>query len=79
LNFFEGSPQGLSADLLQEGATGASGNVYEPYLVACARPDYLFPAYYQGRNLGESFYLSLGHLSWQAVVLGDPLCSLGKP
>jgi uncharacterized protein (TIGR03790 family) len=79
LNFFAGSPQGLSGDLLQEGATGTSGNVYEPYLVASARPDYLFPAYYQGRNLIESFYLSLMHLSWQSVVLGDPLCSLGKP
>jgi uncharacterized protein (TIGR03790 family) len=79
LHFFAGSPQGISADLLQEGATGASGNVYEPYLISCARPDYLFPAYYQGRNLVESFYLSLMHLSWQSVVLGDPLCSLGKP
>jgi len=79
LHLFAGSPQGLSADLVQEGATGASGNVYEPYLVGCVRPDYLFPAYYQGRNLVESFYLSLMHLSWQAVVLGDPLCALGKP
>ena len=79
LHFFGGSPQGLSADLLHEGATGASGNVHEPFLTACARPEYLFPAYYQGRNLAESFYLALPHLSWQAVVLGDPLCSLGKP
>jgi uncharacterized protein (TIGR03790 family) len=78
-HWFAGSPQGLSADLLHEGATGASGNVYEPYLQGCARPDYLLPAYYQGRNLAESYYLSLVHLSWQGVVLGDPLCSLGKP
>jgi len=78
LHYFGGSPQGLSADLIQDGATGASGNVYEPYLQACARPDYLLPAYYQGRNLAESFYLSLPLLSWQGVVLGDPLCSLGK-
>lgn len=79
LHFFAGSPQGLSADMLQDGATGASGNVYEPYLAGCARPDYLLPAYYQGRNLAESYYLSLPWLSWQGVVLGDPLCSLGKP
>ena len=78
LHFFAGTPQGLSADLLHDGATGASGNVYEPYLQGCARPDYLLPAYYQGRNLAESFYLSLPWLSWQGVVLGDPLCSLGK-
>jgi uncharacterized protein (TIGR03790 family) len=76
---FGGSSQGLSADLIHEGATGASGNVYEPFLTGCARPEYLLPAYYQGRNLAESYYLSLPYLSWQGVVLGDPLCSLGKP
>ncbi len=74
-----GSPQSLTADLIHEGATGASGNVYEPYLAACARPDYVLPAYFEGRNLAESFYLGLQFLSWQSVVLGDPLCSLGNP
>ena len=78
-HFFAGSPQSLSADLIHEGATGASGNVYEPYLTACVRPDYLFPAYVQGRNLAESYYLGLMYLSWQGIILGDPLCSLGKP
>ena len=73
------SPQGLSADLIHEGATGASGNVYEPFLVGCARPDYVLPAYFEGRNLAESFYLGIAFLSWQGVVLGDPLCTLGKP
>lgn len=78
-HWFAGSPQGLSADLIHEGATGASGNVYEPYLQGCARPEYLLPAYYEGRNLAESFYLAIPWLSWQGVVFGDPLCSLGKP
>ncbi len=79
LHFFEGSPQGLSADFIHEGATGASGNTYEPFLTGCARPDYLLPAYFQGRNLAESYYVALPLLSWQGVVLGDPLCTLGKP
>jgi uncharacterized protein (TIGR03790 family) len=74
--YFAGSPQGLVADLIHEGATGASGNAYEPYLNACARPDYFLPAYNQGRNLAESYYLSLIYLSWQSVVVGDPLCVL---
>ena len=73
------SPQGLAADLIHEGASGAAGNVAEPFLVGCARPDYVFPAYLAGRNLAESFYLGIAFLSWQGVVLGDPLCSLGKP
>ena len=52
------SPQGLTADLIHEGATGASGNVYEPYLAGCARPDYVLPAYFEGRNLAARvFYL----------------------
>jgi len=73
------SPQSLAADLIHEGATGAAGNVFEPFLVGCARPDYVLPAYFAGRNLAESFYLGIEFLSWQGVVLGDPLCSLGKP
>jgi len=79
LHFFAGTPQTLIADTIHDGATGASGNTYEPYLARCVRPDYLLPAYYQGRNLAESYYLSLPWLSWQGVILGDPLCSIGKP
>ena len=74
-----GSPQGLTGDLLHEGVTGASGNVYEPFLQGCVRPDYLLPAYYHGHNLAESFYAGMPWLSWQGIVAGDPLCSLGKP
>jgi uncharacterized protein (TIGR03790 family) len=76
---FRGTTQSLAADYLQEGATGASGHVYEPYLEATPRPNYLFPAYYAGRNLAESFYVSIPWLSWQNIVLGDPLCALGRP
>jgi uncharacterized protein (TIGR03790 family) len=78
LRFFAGSPQGLTADLLHEGATGASGHVYEPYLRFTPQPQHLFPAYLAGRNLAESFYLSIPALSWQNIVVGDPLCSLGE-
>ncbi len=73
--FFDGSPQSLIADDIHEGVTGISGNVYEPFLTACARPQILFPAYVQGLNLAESFYLALPVLSWQGVVIGDPLVS----
>jgi uncharacterized protein (TIGR03790 family) len=77
--WFAGSPQSLTADFILEGATGASGHVYEPYLTFTPRPDFLLPAYFSGRNLAESFYLSIPALSWQNIVIGDPLCSLGKP
>jgi uncharacterized protein (TIGR03790 family) len=78
-HWFAGSPQSLSADSIHDGATGCSGHVYEPYLSYTPRPDLLLPAYYSGRNLAESYYLSIPALSWQNVVLGDPLCRLGKP
>lgn len=73
--FFDGSPQSLIADYIHEGVTGIAGNVYEPYLNACARPQVLFPAYVSGLNLAESFYAALPLLSWQTVVIGDPLVS----
>jgi len=74
-----GSGQSLAADLIEEGATGASGHVYEPFLSRTPRPDYLFPAYLSGRNLAESFYLSIAWLSWMNIVVGDPLCRLRAP
>jgi uncharacterized protein (TIGR03790 family) len=77
--FFAGSPQTLTADYIHDGATGASGHVYEPYLAYTPRPDILLPAYYQGRNLAESYYLAIPALSWMNLVIGDPLCTLGKP
>ena len=73
--WFGGSPQSLVGDLIREGATGAAGQVSEPYLQSAVRPDVLFPAYVSGFNLVESFYLSIPHLSWQTVVIGDPLCA----
>jgi len=78
-HFFAGSPQSLTADYIHEGVTGCSGHVYEPYLAATPHPQYLFPAYFNGRNLAESYYLSIPSLSWQNIVVGDPLCKIGKP
>ena len=72
-------PQTMTADYIHEGATGASGHTDEPYLAMCPRPDYLLPSYYTGRTLAESYYSAIPALSWQNIVIGDPLCSLGKP
>jgi hypothetical protein len=74
--WFAGSPQDLVADFVREGVTGMSGSVWEPLLFFCARPNYVLPAYAAGRNLAESFYLGIAGLSWQTIVIGDPLCKL---
>jgi uncharacterized protein (TIGR03790 family) len=75
-SWFAGSPQDLSADFVHEGVTGMSGHVWEPYLAFCPRPNYVLPAYANGRNLAESYYLGIQALSWQNIVIGDPLCKL---
>lgn len=76
---FAGSGQTLTADYIHDGATGASGHVYEPFLQFTPRPNILLPAYFHGRNLAESYYLAIPMLSWMNVVVGDPLCRLGTP
>jgi len=78
-HFFAGSPQALTADYIHEGVTGCSGHIDEPYLAANPRPELLLPAYYSGRNLAESYYVSIPTLSWQTIVVGDPLCRIGRP
>ncbi len=74
--WWAGAPQTLTADYIEEGATGASGHVTEPYLHFCPRPEVLIPAYLKGRNLAESYYLAIPALSWQNIVIGDPLAKL---
>lgn len=75
-SYFAGSPQSMILDYVWEGVSGIAGNVDEPYLAYTSHPDILIPAYLSGRNLAESFYLSLPVLSWQSIVIGDPLCHL---
>ena len=75
-SYFAGSPQSMILDYIWEGVSGVSGYVDEPYLQYTVRPDQLFPAYLSGRNLAESYYLSLPVLSWQSLIVGDPLCRL---
>jgi len=74
--WFKESPQTLVADYIREGASGAAGHVFEPYLGFTPRPDHLFPAYLSGRNLAESYYSAIPTISWMTVVIGDPLCRL---
>lgn len=76
--YFAGAPQTLIGDYIEEGVTGVAGNVDEPYLQLTPRPEILLPLWLEGRNLAESYYRALPALSWQNIIIGDPLCSLGK-
>ena len=74
-SYFEGAPQSLAGDLIRSGVTGIAAHVAEPFLDATIRPQILFPAYFRGMNLAESFYLAMPDVSWQTIVIGDPLCA----
>jgi uncharacterized protein (TIGR03790 family) len=70
-----GQPQSLAADMIRDGVTGISAHVSEPFLEGSIHPNILFPAYLSGFNLIESYYLAMPYLSWQTVIVGDPLCA----
>ncbi len=59
--------------LIARGAAATVGNVYEPYLMGSHHFDVLHDRLLKGYTLVESAYMAIGLLSWQNVVIGDPL------
>lgn len=60
--------------MLKHGAAATIGPVYEPYVQAFPLPELFFAALTEGYlNLGESYLVSLPYISWQMVLVGDPL------
>lgn len=64
---------GWVGPLVARGATAACGNVFEPFLQHTHRPDLLLSALLRGHTLAEAAYFALPSLSWQAILVGDPL------
>ena len=67
--------QSLVADILEDGASGIKGYVYEPYLTAVSSPSVLLSSYSSGFNLAESYAAANTMASWMGVVVGDPKMS----
>ena len=65
--------EGWCGPLIARGATATVGNVYEPYLEYLHRPDMLLDALIHGDDLVDAAYYALPVLSWQSIVIGDPL------
>jgi len=59
--------------MLEKGICATIGPVGEPYLHSFPLPQLFFTYLAQGRNLVESYFLSLPVLSWKMVLIGDPL------
>ncbi len=65
---------GWCVQMLEHGAAATIGPVHEPYVQGFPLPVLFFAALTQGYlNLGESYLISLPYLSWQMVLVGDPL------
>ncbi len=59
--------------MLANGAAATVGPVYEPYVEGFPLPEIFFAMLIQGMSLGEAYLVSLPFISWQMVLLGDPL------
>lgn len=59
--------------ILAKGAAATIGNIYEPYLHLTHHLDIFHDRLIKGYSLVEASYMACPSLSWQNVVLGDPL------
>ena len=60
--------------MLEEGVAATLGPVSEPYLIAFPLPDEFFPLLMTGKlSLLEVYFRTVPHLSWQMILIGDPL------
>ncbi len=64
---------GWVGPLIARGATATVGNVFEPYLQLTHHPDLLLRALVRGAPLVDAAYYALPALSWQCILIGDPL------
>lgn len=61
------------AALLKRGAVVSAGNASEPYLNATIHPDIFYNRLLRGYTVAEAALMASPVLSWQNLVLGDPL------
>ena len=60
--------------MLEEGVAATIGPVHEPYVQGFPVPEVFFSYLTEGyMSLGEAYLVSLPFISWQTVLIGDPL------
>ncbi len=60
--------------MLEKGVAATVGPVYEPYVQGFPLPELFFSHLVEGyMSLGESYLVSMPFLSWQTILIGDPL------
>jgi uncharacterized protein (TIGR03790 family) len=66
--------------MLEKGVAATIGPVYEPYVQGFPLPELFFSQLIEGyMSLGESYLTSLPYLSWQMILVGDPLYQPFRP
>ncbi|WP_419174930.1 TIGR03790 family protein [Desulfosediminicola sp.] len=66
--------------MLTRGVAATLGPVAEPYIQAFPLPELFFKILTEGyMNLGETYLVSLPFISWQMVLVGDPLYKPFRP
>jgi len=66
--------------MLEDGLAATLGPVNEPYVQAFPLPELFFTTLVDGYlSLGEVYLISLPYLSWQMVLIGDPLYQPFRP
>jgi len=66
--------------ILENGGAATIGPVYEPYIQGFPIPEIFFATLLEGyMSLGEAYLLSLPYVSWQMVLVGDPLYRPFRP
>ncbi len=59
--------------MLMKGAAVTAGNTWEPYLQGCLEPNIFHDRLLKGYCIAEAALMATPSLSWQGVVIGDPL------
>jgi hypothetical protein len=73
------TPQGQLADFIQAGGTFGIGNVWEPFSFSVGDNAPLMRNFYLGSmTWAEAAYGALPVLSWQQIVVGDPLAKVRR-
>lgn len=70
-------PQTQLANFIAAGGSFGIGNVWEPFTFSSPRNEYLLDRFFnKGWTWIEAAYASLPALSWQQIVVGDPLARI---
>lgn len=73
VNLWDANSKGWCVNLMRRGAAVTIGPAFEPYLSAFPKAEIFVEGLLMGRSVVESYWLSLPHVSWAMVILGDPL------